>query len=173
MKKATIFRKKTVASAVFVVLPGPVGTLMLRRLTERRIMLRKREGLQNLVNVGGFHIMLGLTVFPDGIFDALDSTHIHSFPFVVMMGLRVATALVRLEVEDMALNDTGIPLNFDFPALLAVKSGLIPVLREKQPHFIAGAAVGTGTLNRKLDHPAGVVLKTLHGENVVSFQLTG
>ena len=145
---------------------------MLRRLTERRIMLRKREGLQNLVNVGRFHIMLGLTVFPDGIFDALDSTHIHSFPFVVMMGLRVA-ALVRLEVEDMALNDTGIPLDFDFPALLAVKSGLIPVLREKQPHFIAGAAVGTGTLNRKLDHPAGVVLKTLHGENVVSFQLTG
>ena len=145
---------------------------MLRRLTERRIMLRKREGLQNLVNVGRFHIMLGLTVFPDGIFDALDSTHIHSFPFVVMMGLRVA-ALVRLEVEDMALNDTGIPLDFDFPALLAVKSGLIPVLREKQPHFIAGAAVGTGTLNRKLDHPAGVVLKTLYGENVVSFQLTG
>ena len=116
--------------------------------------------------------MLGLTVFPDGIFDALDSTHIHSFPFVVMMGLRVA-ALVRLEVEDMALNDTGIALDFDFPALLAVKSGLIPVLREKQPHFIAGAAVGTGTLNRKLDHPAVVVLKTLHGENVVSFQLTG
>ena len=145
---------------------------MLRRLTERRIMLRKREGLQNLVNVGRFHIMLGLTVFPDGIFDALDSTHIHSFPFVVMMGLRVA-ALVRLEVEDMALNDTGIPLDFDLPALLAMKSGLKPVLREKQPHYIAGAAVGTGTLNRKLDHPASVVLKTLHGENVVSFQLTG
>ena len=27
----------------------------------------------------------------------------HSFPFVVMMGLRVAAALVRFEVEDMAL----------------------------------------------------------------------
>ena len=104
-------------------------------------MLRKREGLQNPVNVSGFHIILGLTTFPDGIFDALDSTHIHSFPFVVMMGLRVAAALVRFEVEDMALNDTGIPLDFDFPALLAVKGGLIPVLREKQPHFIAGAAV--------------------------------
>ena len=56
-------------------------------------MLRKREGLQNPVNVSGFHIILGLTTFPDGIFDALDSTHIHSFPFVVMMGLRVAAAL--------------------------------------------------------------------------------
>ena len=89
----------------------------------------------------GFHIMLGLTVFPDGIFDALDSTHIHSFPFVVMMGLRVATALVRLEVEDMALDHTGIPLDFDFPALLAVKSGLIPVLRKKQPHIIAAVVI--------------------------------
>ena len=136
-------------------------------------MLRKREGLQNPVNVGGFHIILGLTIFPDGIFDALDSTHIHSFPFVVMMNLRVAAALVRFEVENMALNDTGIPLDFDFPALLAVKGGLIPVLREKQPHFIAGVAVGTGTLNGKLDHPAGVILKTLYGQNIVSFQLTG
>jgi hypothetical protein len=135
-------------------------------------MLRKREGLQNLVNVGRFHIMLGLTVFPDGIFDALDSTHIHSFPFI-LAGLRVTAALVRFEVEDMALNDTGIPLDFDFPALLAVKGGLIAVLCEKQPHFITGAAVGAGALNGKLDHPAGVVLKTLHGKNVVSFQLTG
>lgn len=136
-------------------------------------MLRKREGLQNPVNVGGFHIILGLTIFPDGIFDALDSTHIHSFPFVVMMNLRVTAALVRFEVENMTLNDTGIPLDFDFPALLAVKGGLIPVLREKQPHFIARAAVGTGTLNGKLDHPAGVILKTLYGQNIVSFQLTG
>ena len=58
---------------------------MLRRLTERRIMLRKREGLQNLVNVGGFHIMLGLTVFPDGIFDALDSTHMILYHWNRMM----------------------------------------------------------------------------------------
>ena len=136
-------------------------------------MPRKREGLQNPVNVGGFHVILGLAVFPDGILDALDSTHIHSFPFVVMMGLRVAAALVRFEVENMALNHTGIPLDFDFSALLAYEGGLIPVLREKQPHFIAGAAVGTGTQDGKLDHPAGVVLKTLHGQNVVSFQLTG
>ena len=90
-----------------------------------------------------------------------------------MMGLRVAAALVRFEVENMALDHTGIPLDFDFPALLAMKSGLIPVLGEKQPHFISGAAVGTGTQDGKLDHPAGVVLETLHGENVVSFQLTG
>ena len=90
-----------------------------------------------------------------------------------MMGLRVAAALVRFEVENMALDHTGIPLDFDFPALLAVKSGLIPVLREKQPHFISGAAVGAGTQDGKLDHPSGAVLKTLHGENVMSFQLTG
>ena len=101
-------------------------------------MLRKREGLQNPVNVGGFHIILGLATFPDGIFDALDSTHIHSFPFVVIMSLRVAAALVRFEVENMALDHTGIPLDFDFPTLLAYEGGLIPVLRKKQPHIIAG-----------------------------------
>ncbi len=109
--------------------------------------------------------MLGLATFPDGIFDALDRTHIHSFPFVVIMSLRVAAALVRFEVEDMALNHTGIPFDFDFPALLAEEGGLIPVLREKQPHFIAGAAVGSaGAQDGKLDHPAGVVPKTLHSE---------
>ena len=106
----------------------------------------------------------------------MDNSFLHSkrllFPFVVVAGLRVA-ALIRLEVEDMALDHTGIPLNFDFPALLAYEGGLIPVLCKKQPHFIAGAAVGTGTQNGKLDHPASVVLKTLHGENIVSFQLTG
>jgi len=136
-------------------------------------MLRKREGLQNPVNVGGFHIILGLATFPDGIFDALDSTHIHSFPFVVVAGLRVAAALVRFEVEHMALDHTGIPLDFDFPALLAYEGGLIPVLRKKQPYIIAGAAEGAGTQDGKLDHPSGAVLETLHGENVVSFQLTG
>ena len=86
---------------------------------------------------------MGLAVFPDSILDALDSTHIHSFPFGVVAGLRVAAALVRLEVEDMALDHAGIPLDFDFPALPAYEGGLIPVLREKQPHFIAGAAVAS------------------------------
>ena len=100
------------------------------------------------------------------------STHIHSFPFVVMMGLRV-TALARLKVDDMALDHMSIPLDFGFPALLAEKGGLITVLREKQPHFIAGAAVGAGAEDRKLDHPACAVPKTLHSQNVVSFQLTG
>ena len=99
-------------------------------------MPRKREGLQNPVNIGGFHVIQRLAVFSDRILDALDSTHIHSFPFVVVAGLRVTAALVRLEVENMALDHTGIPLDFDFPALLAVKSGLIPVLREKQPRCV-------------------------------------
>ncbi|EFE12536.1 hypothetical protein CLOM621_07196 [Clostridium sp. M62/1] len=136
-------------------------------------ILRKWEGLQHAVNLRGFHIMLGTVILSDGFPDFLNSTHIHSFPFVVVAGLRVAAALVRLEVEDMALDHTGIPLDFDFPALLAEKGGLIPGLREKQPHFIAGAAAGTGTQNGKLDHPASVILKTLHVQNVVSFQLTG
>ena len=73
----------------------------------------------------------------------------------------------------MALDHTGIPLDFDFPTLLAYEGGLIPVLRKKQPHIIAGAAVGTRALNGKLDHPAGAVLKTLYGQDIVSFQLTG
>ena len=78
--------------------------------------------------------MLGLTVFPDGIFDALDSTHIHSFPFI-LTGLRVTAALVRFEVEDMALNNTGIPLDFDFPALLAVKGINVNIILYKNDHL--------------------------------------
>ena len=85
----------------------------------------------------------------------------------------MAAALVRLKIEDMSLDDTGVTLDFDFPALLAQEGGLIAVLRKKQPHFITGTAVGAGTQDRKLNHPAGVILKTLHGKNVVSFQLTG
>ena len=62
----------------------------------------------------------------------------------------MAAALVRFEVEHMALDHTGIPLDFDFPTLLAYEGGLIPVLRKKQPHIIAGAAVGTRALNGKV-----------------------
>ena len=79
----------------------------------------------------------------------------------------MAAALVRFEVEHMALDHTGIPLDFDFPTLLAYEGGLIPVLRKKQPHIIAGAAVGTRALNGKLDHPAGAVLKTLYGQGLI------
>ena len=68
---------------------------------------------------------------------------------MVVAGLRVAAALVRLEVEDMALDHTGIPLDFDFPALLAYEGGLIPVLGEKQPHFIAGTTVSRNEIPRK------------------------
>ena len=91
-----------------------------------------------------------------------------------MMGLRVAAALVRLEVEDMALDHTGIPLDFDFPALMILESVLIAVLCKKQTHFITSAPVSTARMeNTKFNHPSGAVLETLHGENVVSFQLTG
>ena len=90
-----------------------------------------------------------------------------------MMGLQVAASLARFEIEDMTLDHMSIPLDFDFPVSLTGEGGLIFVLREKQPCFIAGAAIGARTQDGKLDHPTGVVLKTLHGENVVSFQLTG
>ena len=94
-----------------------------------------------------------------------------SYSFLSSHGvcLRV-TFLFRLKIEDMPLDYTGVPLDFDFPALLAGKGGLIPALCEKQPHLITGAAVGgTGMLNTKLKHPAGIILKTLNGENVMSF----
>ena len=73
----------------------------------------------------------------------------------------------------MAFDHMGIALDFDFLTLLAEKGGLILTLREKQPHFITGAAVGARPQYGKLDHPAGVVPKTIHSQNVVSFQLTG
>ena len=80
----------------------------------------------------------------------------------------------RFEIEDMSLNHTSVTLDLDLPALLALQSGLIPVLGQKQPHFLSGAAVScAGTQDGKLNHPAGVILKTLHGKNVVSFQLAG
>ena len=118
--------------------------------------------------------MLRFAIFPDCFLNFLYRTHIHSFPFVVMMGLRVAAALVRFEVENMALDHTGIPLDFDFPMLLAQEGGLIAVLGQKQPHFLSEAAVScAGTQDGKLNHPAGVIPKPLYGENVVSFQLAG
>ena len=73
----------------------------------------------------------------------------------------------------MSLNHTSVTLDLDLPALLTLQGDLIPVLSQKQPHFISGAASGTGTQDRKLDHPAGAIPKPLYGKNVVSFQLTG
>jgi len=88
--------------------------------------------------------------------------------------LLVAAALIRFEVENVALDHAGIPLDFDFPAVMAQKCGLIVIFCEKQPHFISGAAIGgAGTQDGKLDHPSGVVLESLYGKNVVPFQLTG
>ena len=74
--------------------------------------------MQDAVDLGGFHIPLGTAILPDRVPDFLYSTHIQSFPFAVV-GLRVAAALARPKIEDMALNDTGVPLDLDFPALLA------------------------------------------------------
>ena len=57
-------------------------------------------------------------------------------------------------------------------ALLAQKSGLIAILSQKQAHLIAGAAIGgAGRTDGELNHPAGLIPKTLYGENVMSFQL--
>jgi hypothetical protein len=80
--------------------------------------------------------------------------------------------LSRLKVEDVSLNNTGIPLDFDFPALLVLESILIAVLCKKQTHFITSAPVSTTRMeNNKLNHPSGAVLKAFHGKNVMSFQL--
>jgi hypothetical protein len=59
IKKPQSFLKKDCGgSDVLLVLPGPVRALGHQRLVEQRFMLRKREGLQNPVNLDGFHIML-------------------------------------------------------------------------------------------------------------------
>ena len=74
----------------------------------------------------------------------------------------------------MTLNYTGVPFDFDLPALLALQGGLITVLSQKQPHFISGSAInGVGMQDGKLDHPAGAIPKPFYGKNIVSFQLTG
>ena len=89
------------------------------------------------------------------------------------MGLWTAT-FSWFEIEDMPLDHTSVTLDLDLPALLALQGGLIPVLGQKQPHFLSGAAISSaGTQDGKLDHPAGVIPKPLYSENVVSFQLTG
>ena len=37
----------------------------------------------------------------------------------------------------MSLNHTSVTLDLDLPALLALQGGLIPVLSQKQPHFLS------------------------------------
>ena len=91
-----------------------------------------------------------------------------------MAGLRATAFLFRFEIEDMALYNVGIPLDLDLLAALGVQGLPVAILGEKQANLIAGAAIGgTGLADRKLDHPSGAVLKSLHSQNVMSFQLTG
>ena len=73
-----------------------------------------------------------------------------------------------LYIQDMTLNYTGAPFDFDLPALLTLQGGLIPILCQKQPHFIYVPSVSSaGTQDGKLDHPAGVIPKPFYGENVM------
>ena len=72
----------------------------------------------------------------------------------------------------MTLTHTGVPMIFELGVAGLAGRPRITVLSLKQPHFISGIGwecwdAGSG----KLDHPAGVI-QNLHGENVVSFQLT-
>ena len=61
----------------------------------------------------------------------------------------------RFEIEDMSLNHTSVTLDLDLPTLLALQGGLIPVLGQKQPHFLSGTAVScAGTQDGKLNHHA-------------------
>ena len=117
--------------------------------------------------------MLGLAVFTDGLLNLSNGTH-NSFLSWQMAGLRVTAFLFRFEIEDMALYNVGIPLDFDLLAALGVQGLPVAILGEKQANLIAGAAVGgTGLANHELHHPAGAVLEPLHSQNVMSFQLTG
>ena len=50
--------------------------------------------------------------------------------------------LFRFEIEDMALYNVGIPLDFDLLAALGVQGLPVAILGEKQANLIAGAAVG-------------------------------
>ena len=87
------------------------------------------------------------------------------------MGLWAA-AFSRFEIENMSLDHTSVTLNLDLPALLALQGGLIPVLSQKQPHFISGSAInGVGMQDGKLDHPAGAIPKPFYGKNIVSLSL--
>ena len=62
--------------------------------------------------------MLGLAVFADGFFNVSNGTH-SSFLSWQAVGLRVAALFLRLEVDDVPLDNVGMALDFDFPALLA------------------------------------------------------
>ena len=59
-----------------------------------------------------------------------------------MAGLRVAALFLRLEVDDVPLDNVGMALNFDLLAALGVQDLPVAVLGEKQAHLVAGAAVG-------------------------------
>ena len=75
-------------------------------------------------------------------------------------------------VQDMALDDVGGPLDADFSAVLALQRPPIACLAQKQTHFITGAAVRVALLaDNKLNHPAGAVPESFHGQNVMAFQL--
>ena len=117
--------------------------------------------------------MLGLAVFADGFFNVSNGTHSSVLSWQAV-GLRVAALFLRLEVDDVPLDNVGMALNFDLLAALGVQGLPVAVLGEKQAHLVAGAAVrGAGLADRKLHHPAGAVLKSLHSQNVMSFQLAG
>ena len=79
--------------------------------------------------------------------------------------------MIEFKVENMAFNDTGIPFNFNLSVLLPLNGGLIPILCEKQPHFVTGFSISSRAQDSKLNHPASAVPKSLHCKNVVAFQL--
>ena len=95
----------------------------IRRLRHRgpgKNILRGAEGqaLHHLVDLGAFHVMLGLAVFADGFFNVSNGTHSSVLSWQAV-GLRVAALFLRLEVDDVPLDNVGMALDFDVPALLA------------------------------------------------------
>jgi len=172
MKKAAIFKRLRRSGAIVPAAPG-IRRLWHRGPGKNVLLTHKGQALHHPVDLGAFHVMLGLAVFADGLLNLSNGTHSSVLSWQVV-GLRVTAFLFWLEIEDMPLDNVGIPLNFDLLAALGVQGLPVAVLGEKQANLIAGATVGgTGLTNCKLDHPAGLILESLHSQNVMSFQLTG
>jgi hypothetical protein len=66
-------------SAVLFPFPAPVQALWHRWFIPRPIPLRKRQSLQNTVNLNRFHIMLGMAILADCFPDFLYRTHFNPF----------------------------------------------------------------------------------------------
>ena len=77
--------------------------------------------------------------------------------------------LFWLKIDDMALNNMGIPFDLDFVFFLGGKGFLVSLIVKKQADSVTGPAIGVVCGQRDvLDHPAGGIGKSLDSEDVVA-----